>query len=225
MTTTEPATGPRSRGASVIVNVLQVIRCFTVDEPWQGVTEIAARVGLHKSSVSRILAALEEENVVERDEASRKYRLGLGLIAVAGPLLANLDVRRIAMEDLRSLADRIDETTALAVWDGEGAVTVEQIPSRREVKHTSALGTRYDTGLSASVQVFLAHGDPATARALIESGRIRIERGLEVDDYLDRLSRVQTGGGMPSTFARPPTRRSASQRPSSITAARSWPPC
>ncbi|HRO95257.1 helix-turn-helix domain-containing protein, partial [Citricoccus sp.] len=85
-----------ARGASVIVNVLQVIRCFTSDEPLQGVTEIAAQVGLHKSSVSRILATLEQEHVVERDEASRKYRLGLGLIAVAGPLLANLDVRRVA---------------------------------------------------------------------------------------------------------------------------------
>lgn len=75
------------KGASVIVTVIQVLRCFTVDQPLQGVTEIAGRVGLHKSSVSRILATLEKEQVVERDDQSRKYRLGLGLLSIAGPLL------------------------------------------------------------------------------------------------------------------------------------------
>ena len=53
------------RGASAIVNVLRILRCFTVEEPSQGVTEIAEKVGLHKSSVSRVLATLEQEQVVE----------------------------------------------------------------------------------------------------------------------------------------------------------------
>lgn len=85
-----------SRGASVIVNVIDVLRCFTVERQLVGVTEIAAEVGLHKSSVSRILATLVQERMVERDEPTRKFRLGLGLIAIAGPLLANLNVRQAA---------------------------------------------------------------------------------------------------------------------------------
>src|SRR5699024_7351245 len=148
-------TGSAARGASVVSNVLQVIRCFTVEEPQQGVTEIAEKVGLHKSSVSRILATLEQERVVERDEASRRYRLGLGLIAVAGPLLAELDVRRVALEDLQELAERTGETSALAVWNGAASVTVEQVPSRHQIKHTSVLGSHYRTALSSTVQVLL----------------------------------------------------------------------
>lgn len=42
-----------------------------------GVTEIATQVGLHKSNVSRILATLEQADIVERDGQSRKFRLGL----------------------------------------------------------------------------------------------------------------------------------------------------
>jgi IclR family transcriptional regulator, acetate operon repressor len=186
--------GNGSRGTSVVVNVLQVLRCFTVDEPLQGVTEIAAQVGLHKSSVSRLLATLEQERVVERDEPSRKYRLGLGLIAVAGPLLATLDVRRIAMDDLRELSESTGETAALNIWDGSAAVTVEQIPSRRQVKHTSVLGSRYATGLSASVQVFLAHTDPERVRELVESGRIAFESPLDPETYLERLAAVRRHG-------------------------------
>lgn len=143
------------RGASVIITVIQVLRCFTVDQPLQGVTEIAGKVGLHKSSISRILATLETEQLVERDDQSRKYRLGLGLLSIAGPLLADLDVRRIALPVLRELARSSGETAALVVWSGHQAVTVEQVPSPQQIKHTNPLGTRYQTAADASVQVFL----------------------------------------------------------------------
>ncbi|WMY79294.1 IclR family transcriptional regulator [Citricoccus sp. I39-566] len=189
--------GNAARGASVIVNVLQVIRCFTVETPVLGVTEIAAQVGLHKSSVSRILATLEQEQVVERDEASRKYRLGLGLIAVAGPLLAGLDVRRIAMDDLRALSEATGETAALNIWDGTAAVTVEQVPSRQQVKHTSVLGSRYATGLSASVQVFLAHEPAERVQGLLDAGRIVFDAPTDGTDpaaYPERLAAVRRDG-------------------------------
>lgn len=183
-----------TRGPSVIVNVLRIIRCFTVDEPEQGVTEIAEKVGLHKSSVSRILATLEQEHVVEQDPRTRRFRLGLGLIAVAGPLLAQLDVRQVAVDDLQTLAELTGETSALAVWNGEAAVTVEQVPSRHQIKHTSVLGSHYRTALSSTVQVFLSHLEAAEAEQLVSSGTIQLEDGWEVSAYLDRLAEVRERG-------------------------------
>lgn len=183
-----------SRSTSVIVNVLDVLRCFTTDKPLAGVTEIASEVGLHKSSVSRILATLEQEHIVEKDEPTRKYRLGLGLIAVAGPLLANLDVRRVAYPLLNELAETTGETAVLNIWDGAESVSVEQIPSVRPVKHTSAMGSRYDTGLSASVQIFLAHQPPSTVHELIDAGQICLPDDVDATAYATRLSEVATSG-------------------------------
>ncbi|AZT99376.1 MULTISPECIES: IclR family transcriptional regulator [Brevibacterium] len=142
------------RGASVIENTVAILRCFSPDRQELGVTEIAPRVGLHKSSVSRILASLEQEGIVEQ-VPSKRYRLGLGIIAIAGPLLADLDVRRAAYPILQTLTRTTTETSALMVWDGAEAITVEQIPSPQPVKHTSSLGSRYRTEGSASVKVFL----------------------------------------------------------------------
>jgi IclR family transcriptional regulator, acetate operon repressor len=181
------------RGASVIRNVIQVLRCFTVEQPLQGVTEIAAKVGLHKSSVSRILATLEQEEIVEQDDVSRKFRLGLGLISVAGPLLANLDVRRVSLPMLYELCEETGETTALVVWSGAEVVTVEQVASPRQIKHTNPLGTRYGTAMSASVQVFLAELEPERVRDFLE--RDRSERGLvNVDDVLGQLAQARERG-------------------------------
>ncbi|MCH6471684.1 IclR family transcriptional regulator [Sinomonas terrae] len=175
-------------GPSPISNAVAVLRCFSVDEPLLGVTDIAARVGLHKSSVSRILAILEAEGLVERDEPTRRFRLGLGIIGIAGPLLADLDERRVAYPALRELAERTGETSALLLWNGSEAVSVEQIPSRHQVKHTTTLGTRYATTLSASVQVFLAAETAERVREALGG------TDDELEAYLARLAEVSERG-------------------------------
>ena len=178
-----------SKGASVIVNAVAVLRTFTADEPLLGVTEIANRVGLHKSTVSRILATFEQEHLVERDAETRRFRLGLGLIAVAGPLLAELEERRVAYPVLRELSEQTGETSALMVWSGDESICVEQIASHHQIKHTTPLGARYSDALSASVQVFLAQEPEARVRSLLSSGAITHPGAdqASLDAYLLRL--------------------------------------
>ncbi|MGO4382760.1 IclR family transcriptional regulator [Specibacter sp. RAF43] len=185
-----------SRGTSVIVNAIAVLRCFTVEEPLLGVTDIAHRVGMHKSTASRILATLEQEELVERDPDSRRYKLGLGLIAVAGPLLAELEERRVAYPLLRSLTELTHETSALMVWNGRESMCVEQIASPQQVKHTTPLGARYHDAMSASVQIFLSLEPEERVRTLLLNGTISYagvdEAGLEA--YLLRLADIAKRG-------------------------------
>ncbi|TJY67529.1 IclR family transcriptional regulator [Arthrobacter sp. CAU 1506] len=187
---------PDARGASVILNAIQVMRCFSVETPLLGVTEIATRVGLHKSTVSRILATLEQEDLVERDSSTRRFKLGLGLIAVTGPLLADLDVRRAAYPVLQELTERTGETTALMVWNGNQSVCVEQIASPQQVKHTTPLGTRYNTALSSSVQIFLAEAGVEAARGMIADGTVILPdtAPAALDAYATRLREVSAHG-------------------------------
>ncbi|WP_314324993.1 IclR family transcriptional regulator [Paenarthrobacter ilicis] len=196
MTPTETSQTPDSRNGngdskstSVIVNAIAVLRSFSAEEPLLGVTEIAGRVGMHKSTVSRILATLEQENLVERDVESRRFRLGLGMIAMAGPLLAELEERRVAYPVLRELTERTGETSALMVWNGVESMCVEQIPSRHQVKHLAPLGARYNEALSSSVQVFLAAEDEERVRQLLRSGSITLP-GLDDDAVEAYLARV-----------------------------------
>ncbi len=161
-----------AKGTSVIVNAIAVLRTFTADEPLLGVTEIANRVGLHKSTVSRILATFEQEHLVERDPETRRFRLGLGLIAVAGPLLAELEERRVAYPVLRELTEQTGETSALMVWNGAESMCVEQIASHHQIKHSTPLGARYTDAMSASVQVFLSAAPAERVRTLLRSGAI-----------------------------------------------------
>lgn len=180
----------------MLLNGLKVLETFTIEEPLLGVTEIAGRVGMHKSSVSRILAVLEQGNYVERDNNSGRFRLGLGVIGLAGPLLADLDVRRAAHPALERLSRRTGETAALTVWDGQGAVVVEQVASTHNVKHTATIGTRYESPASASVQVLLAAQPGAGAQAGFD--RLLVATGGTDpdawDSYLESLELVRSQG-------------------------------
>ncbi|MGT2463525.1 IclR family transcriptional regulator [Sinomonas atrocyanea] len=171
---------PQGAAASLL-NGLGVLEAFSIEKPVLGVTEIAQKVGLHKSTVSRILTGLAEAGYVQRDEATGRYRLGLGLLALSGPLLADLDVRRAALPYLEELTERTGETSALAVWNGQEAVVVEQVPSPHQVKHTASIGTRYNKFASSSVRVFLAGLAESAVRELVGSGAVLVGAPFDSD--------------------------------------------
>lgn len=181
---------------SVIDNALAVLRCFSTEEPLLGVTEIAHRVGIHKSTASRLLSTLESSDLVERDPMSRQFRLGMGLISVAAPLLANMDVRRVAYPVLQDLTSQSGETTALVLWNGYESVCVEQVPSSHQIKHTSPLGARYNTAYSSSVQIFLAEQSTERVKSLLRSGAVSMAEPTDqrLDDYCEQLTQVRTAG-------------------------------
>jgi DNA-binding IclR family transcriptional regulator len=180
---------PRSRG---IWRGCEGSHVHGVDEPLLGVTEIARRIGPHKSAVSRTLATLKRVGLVERDPRSGRFQPGIGVIGLAGPLLANLDVRRVARSALEATR-RTEDTTALILWSRYEAISVEQIPSPRQVKHKSPIGTRYGRHASSSVQVSLSE---AQVRVLLERGLQQYSNRTEadIDPYLARLAEVRQRG-------------------------------
>lgn len=187
---------PTQGAAASLLNGLGVLEAFSIGKPVLGVTEIAQKVNLHKSTVSRILTGLANAGYVERDEETGRFRLGLGLIGLSGPLLADLDVRRAAHADLEELVATTGETSSLSVWNGAEAVVVEEIPSPHKVKHTAAIGTRYSLYESSSVRVFLAQLPFAKVEQLLEAGRITHspESRNGDGDYRGHLATVKDQG-------------------------------
>jgi DNA-binding IclR family transcriptional regulator len=196
LTESAPANGENNGGRGPLLSLLngiKVLEAFTISEPLLGVNEIARRVELHKSTVSRILATLEQAYLVERDTQTGRFRLGTGIIGLAGPLLAHLDVRRLAYPALSSLVELTGETAALAVWSGHESIVTEQIPSPRQVKHTTPLGARFAKTTSASVQVFLAEQDDAEVRRLLHEGLVSAG-SKSWEELFERLRSVQESG-------------------------------
>jgi IclR family KDG regulon transcriptional repressor len=134
---------------------IAVLRAFSVREPVLGVTELGRKVGLHKSTVHRLLASLERGGLVERDPGSRKYRLGIGLVELGYTVLSHRRLPHVVLPYLRYLADTVEEMSYLAVQIGEGTLTILQVPSPHMLQSVSRF-VRGPLHCTCTGKVFLA---------------------------------------------------------------------
>ena len=95
-----------------------------------GVTELARRLGLHKSTASRLLATLQKRGLVEQDDETGKYRLGLVVIRLAERAERTLDLRGIALgRDADRAAAGVDAVPGRL--DGAGEAAVDRIVAQQ----------------------------------------------------------------------------------------------
>jgi DNA-binding IclR family transcriptional regulator len=91
-----------------------------------GVTEVAGELGVHKSTASRLLSALDSRELVTQDAARGKFRLGVGIVRLAGAASARLDVLQESRAVCRMLAHEVGETVNLAILSGCDALYLDQ---------------------------------------------------------------------------------------------------
>jgi DNA-binding IclR family transcriptional regulator len=92
-----------------------------------GVTEIAAELGVHKSTAFRLLATLEAHRLVEHVGERGRYRLGVGNLRLAGATTARLDLVTEARPVCRQLAQDTGETVNITVRSENSALYLDQV--------------------------------------------------------------------------------------------------
>ncbi|WP_214416030.1 IclR family transcriptional regulator [Sphaerisporangium fuscum] len=132
-----------------------------------GVSEIAAQIGVHKSTVFRLLAALEGRGLVEQAEDRGKYRLGFGIVRLAGGVTARLDLTQQGRPVCRRLAEEIGETVNIAVVRSHFAVNLDQVRGPSAVTTYNWVGQLTPLHATSSGKVLLAHLDERHRRELI----------------------------------------------------------
>jgi IclR family transcriptional regulator, acetate operon repressor len=150
-------TESQSQTASTVERSSDVLLLFA--EPGAntlGVTEIADRLGLSKPTVHRILASLRLRGLVELDEETRRYALGLSTMRLGLAYLDRIDVRRLAAPELVQLSRATSETATLSIRTGNYRVYVDQVTPSREVIMSVSLGIPYPLHAGASSKAFLA---------------------------------------------------------------------
>ena len=121
-----------------------------------GTTEIARRTGMTPSTVSRQLGTLAASGLVERVDATGRYRLGIRIVHLANAVLARLDVREVARPHLQALVDVTGETATLSVPGDEDAITVDFVPGAHQVQPVSRLGRPSIAHATSAGKVMLA---------------------------------------------------------------------
>jgi DNA-binding IclR family transcriptional regulator len=176
--------GDRQRTTKSIQSIeraVTILRAFTEAEPELGVTELGRRLSLHKSTVSRILATLQQEGLVNHNPETGRYRLGLGIISLAGVALGRLGVRAVAQPHLSGLVAATEETVNVSVRDGRECVNIERARSPQPIRYVGWIGRRMPLHCTAAGQVLLAYL-PFEAQADFLAGSLPAYTGRTVVD-------------------------------------------
>ncbi|GIE75489.1 IclR family transcriptional regulator [Actinoplanes philippinensis] len=134
-----------------------------------GVTEIGRELGVHKSTAFRLLAALEARGFVEQAQERGTYRLGLGVVRLAGAVTAQLDLSRQGHEACDRLAADLGETVNIAILDSNRAVNITQSRGAASVTSHNWVGRQTPLHATSSGKILLAHAPaPVLAAVLAE---------------------------------------------------------
>lgn len=177
-----------------------MLLCFAAGSD-QGLTEISQRVGLHKSTVHRLLATLEQRGFVIRDDATEKYRLGLRILELSAHARAS-DPAVVLMGEMERLRDQLGETVSLYVRDRKERVRIQAVQSEQAVRRVAPVGARLPLTVGASSKVLLAFGDPAERDALLADSSWPAQ--ADRDAYIEQLKEIANLGYATSFEEREP---------------------
>jgi IclR family acetate operon transcriptional repressor len=168
MASPDPAAKPKRAQTSLrrpytinsIQKAVRVLQAFTKEHPERSVSELSRELGWHKAVVHKILLTLQEGRLLQRDPSSRRYRLGPGIMELAGVFQSEEPLIREGTPLLRDLMRRSGHTAAMAVLDGLEVLYVAAIEGAEGLKMTARVGDRRPAHATASGKVLLADLPP-----------------------------------------------------------------
>ncbi|MGQ0850047.1 MAG: IclR family transcriptional regulator [Actinomycetota bacterium] len=132
-------------GVQSVERAFDLLRALAVAPA--GLTDLAARSDLPKSTVARLLGTLEVMGAVARDEDGRTYRIGMGLVELAGAIDASAELATAIRPHLIALADRTGEAAGFSVPNGYTMHYLVHVESPNPVQ------VRDYTGLTVPIHV------------------------------------------------------------------------
>jgi DNA-binding IclR family transcriptional regulator len=185
-----------SQSVRAVERALDILVCFTPQEPRLSLTQIAEQVGMHKSTVLRLLHTLESRRFISRDRTSGMYQLGLGFIKMASVMLNNLNIQQLVQPYLQRLSDESGETVDLAVLDGDHVIYLEVVESPQRVKIAAAVGERLPVFCTATGKAFLAYLPSDRREDIISEGLPRFTGNtlISLEALYEDLSQTRERG-------------------------------
>lgn len=161
-----------------------------------GVTEVAERTSLPKSTAARLLGSLSREGVVEQVPGDTRYRLGARLGTLAAGMLPTRSLASLARPSLADLAASVGEAAGLSVPDGDLVHYIEQVDTPNPVSVRDWTGSRIPLHAVSSGQVLMAFRPAAAVERYLERPLERFtDRTLVDPDILrERLRDVRRDG-------------------------------
>jgi DNA-binding IclR family transcriptional regulator len=178
----------------VIARAADILRALENQPAGLSLGEIATAVGLARSTVQRIAAALQAEQLLIAASPNAKLRLGPALRRLAGSV--ETDTLSLARPVLKALSQDLGETVDLAAVKGSAMVFIDQIVGTQRLRTVSAVGETFPLYCTANGKAYLATLSDGQIERLIGVGfeRRTANTCVALKPLLLDLARVRRDG-------------------------------
>lgn len=155
-------------GLKSVASALDLLDCF-VEEEELGVSEVARRLGVAKSTAHRLLTTLASRGLIEQNLGSGRYRLGLHLFELGHLALERVELRKRSRRLLEELREVSGWTVHLSVAQGTDTLFLERLPTLRGMEAMDQFRRRWPLHVTSSGKAICAY-DHQSAQRRIEAG-------------------------------------------------------
>jgi len=144
---------------NLVKSVLKALELLEImcKEKHCGVRDLSQKVGLTRSTVSRMVTTLERAGFVEQEHERGKYQATLKLFELGNEVIQHLNIREKAYPLMQQLSHETEETVNLTVLRGNQIMYIFKIDSPHLLKSSAPVGSRPPVHCNASGKVILAY--------------------------------------------------------------------
>lgn len=173
-----------------------ILKCFSEKRKELKLSEIADELDLSKSTVHGIISTLRYHGLIDQDEATQKYSLGLYLMELGDIVTNSLNIRNITTPIISAVCNKLDETVHIGKLDGGEVVYVDKMESNQSMRIFTNIGARnpaYCTGVGKAMLAYL--NQETVFKILPEKlEQITLTTIADKSDLIKELNKIRENG-------------------------------
>ena len=156
-------------GAPSVKKAFAILSAISSSREGMGVSKLAKKLNMAKSTVHGMTSALEELGAVMRNPVTKKYKLGFTLLEIGRSAYSQIDLRSSARPVMEELMDKTQTSIFLGILNWDHVTVLDIVESNQDLKITAPVGTTMPMLAGAVGKVFLASMKEEQALKLVNS--------------------------------------------------------
>ncbi|MGP6139874.1 MULTISPECIES: IclR family transcriptional regulator [unclassified Jeotgalibaca] len=178
-----------------IDRAVQVLNCFTERNPEWRLTEIAEQLHVGKSTAHGIVNTLKWNGLLNQDEETQKYRLGLKLMEMGELVKKSIDVTEVAGPFIDDLCDLVEETVHLGTLVDSEVMYVDKRETQQSIRITTTIGSRIPAQNTGIGKCLLAFSSQSVLENLPDEFETFTPHSIATKaELLEELERIRQNG-------------------------------
>jgi IclR family acetate operon transcriptional repressor len=144
-------------GTQAVLRAISLLKVFSDERPSWSLAELVKHLALNKTTVFRLLSALQSEGLIAHNAGEDTYSLGSELVALGGRALRSNDLRTLSRQELKTLAQNTGESATMEILVQRDVLIIDEVQGEHLLSAGQWIGTRWPAHATSTGKSMLAH--------------------------------------------------------------------